>query len=97
MKKTMLMKLVLIFSIITFTSCTDSDENVNFNQNNLLGEWKLTNYTYNGNFELSGGPLTIPKTNFSGEGINMNLTTVFSENPNKANAYGSYDIKSRST
>ncbi|KAB1158378.1 hypothetical protein F7018_09380 [Tenacibaculum aiptasiae] len=97
MKKIMLMKLVLIFSIITFTSCTDSDENINYNQNDLIGEWKLTNYKYDGNLEISGGPITIPKTSFVGEGININATTAFTENPNKTNASGSYDIKTTST
>lgn len=96
MKKIMLMKLVLIFSIITFTSCTDSDENVNYNQSDLLGKWNLTNYTYDGNLEISGAPISIPKTNFIGEGININATTTFTESPNKANASGSYDIKTSS-
>lgn len=93
----MLRGLVLLFSIITLVSCSESEGNVNYDTKDLLGKWNLTNYTYNGKFEISGGPAAIPNTTFAGEGININATTTFTENPNKANAEGSYDIKLTTT
>ncbi|SEB36446.1 hypothetical protein SAMN04489761_0158 [Tenacibaculum sp. MAR_2009_124] len=97
MKKAFLKVFVVLFSMVTMVSCSKSDEDINYNASDLLGEWNLASYTYSGNFDVSNGTISLYTGDFEGRAINIDAITTFTENPNKANYSGSYDLSVQQT
>ncbi len=87
----------MLISMVVLTSCSKSDEDINYNASDLLGEWNLASYTYSGNFDVSNGTISLYTGDFEGRAINIDATTTFTENPNKANYSGSYDLSVQQT
>ena len=82
---------VLLFCLaIIFLSCSEDEDPMPTSQA-MVGEWAISSLDYKGSTTTSyeGASLT---ANFTGTGKDMDLTTIFSENPNTVTSAGSYTI-----
>jgi len=89
--------LLLVTFIALLSSCTSNDNNVNITDNDLIGEWNLTE------FRLDNGSVTYTEDGnsqsgtFSFTGSNFNATLTFGENPKVVTAAGTFTISSTAT
>ena len=93
---------ITLFSLFVF-SCSDDDSRapielpVNVVESDLVGNWVMQRFLVADavvDLEISGQ--TIP-TVFSIEGTNYDFTAIFTENPNKVTAEGTFDANTTST
>ena len=84
------MVLVMMLSVCVI-GCSTDDNGGDDTGGDLVGTWRLVEFTYNGetSTEIEGTSLD---SSFDGEGINLDTTITFSEDPNEVMASGSYDI-----
>ncbi|PQJ22964.1 hypothetical protein [Tenacibaculum sp. SG-28] len=96
MKKNTYVIIALLFVVFNFTNCNESDTTEYHLEQDLLGEWQMTSFLYNGNTKMVMSGNTVAIT-FVGEGKNIHSTMTFTESPNKVFTSGSYDIELTTT
>jgi hypothetical protein len=82
--------LLCTLSIILF-SCSKENEKP-FDETLIIGSWKMVSVNYTGQSTTSYAGITTT-ANYTGTGIDMDLTLNFSENPNSFISEGSYSIE----
>ena len=92
MKKTLIKVFVLLFSTVALLGCSESDESVSYNENDLIGKWKLVDFNYSGELKLKSGGISSGDLSFIGVSKKIDITTTFSQNPNKVVSEGSYSL-----
>ena len=96
MKKLLLLSLVI--TSFTLTSCSSDDDHAPMQQEtgtdaNLVGTWTATDVDYSGftsTFVVDTG--TTLRTEFTGQGVDIDLTLSFSESPNELTSVGTFDV-----
>jgi len=75
----------------SFFTCNNNEDNGN-TDNLILGEWKVTEYVYDGTSTtvVQGIEST---ANFEGTAMDLDLSIQFSENPNEYSTSGDYSIE----
>lgn len=87
-------KILLLLTIVTFlTSCESNDDaNINITSADLIGTWNLKQQSIeNGSMTITSQGQTLTAT-YSALAKDIDLTYTFSENPNKLNLNGSYNL-----
>ena len=102
MKSILKLSLLTLWSVLTL-SCSDDDARapielpVNVVESDLAGNWVMQEFLVaDAVVDLTISGQTIP-TDFRIEGNNYEFTAVFTENPNKVTAEGSFDANTTST
>ncbi len=88
-------KLLLLFvSTLLFISCSDeSNNNVDVNQNDLVGTWSLTKFDLDATTSGSSQGIDF-SSNIKSIGKDYNLTITFTENPKEFTVDGSFTLVS---
>lgn len=86
------LKSIITLIILTFTlaSCSTDDAPDSVDTNLIIGEWSMTEFTYNTETTVTFGGQTI-NSQGDGEGSNFDYNVTFSED-NTLVANGSYDL-----
>lgn len=82
---------ILTFAFFALLSCSDSDETVSYNPDDLIGTWNLSSFNYEGDVKAVTNGVSVTIATFSGRGKNIDATSTFSKDPNKVISQGSYD------
>ncbi len=80
---------------ISIVSCSSDDDN-NTATNQLLGDWRMDAYTYEGVSTTTNQYGTVT-SDYTGEAINIDFLMTFAEDPNTVTGAGSYDIRLTTT
>ncbi|WP_248723057.1 lipocalin family protein [Seonamhaeicola sp. ML3] len=91
-------KFLSITLVLVLTSCNieSVDGESSSSSASIVGSWRMVEYVYTGETVTTGGGETLT-SDFIGEGVDMDYTIVFSEEPNNLTASGSLSIKLTST
>ena len=92
--KIMKTKILLLLTVITFLTACESNENENIDIKNadLIGTWNLTQQSIDdGSMILTSQGNTLNAT-YSAYAKDIDFTYTFTENPNKLNLAGSYNL-----
>jgi hypothetical protein len=82
--------LTFLITLFILNSC-NNDENEQIDANGIMGSYRITSYTYKGNY-LVTKPGIDPRTeNFSGFGKNFNYQSEIRERPNTWSFVGTVD------
>jgi len=77
-------------------SMDESSEDTNDNPPNIIGMWEVISIDADGTSSVEIAGQTI-ETEFIGEGIDLNYTVAFTEEPNEVTADGDYNIELTTT
>ena len=92
MKKINLLFLVLL---VIISSCS-KDDGPSEITGDILGQWNLTAYDYDGKSVTTAAGVSIT-SEFIGEGLNFDATVTFSDNPNTIVSQGDYTLRLTTT
>ena len=91
MKKGVYSLVTMMFIALSFIGCNDSEELPKYSSDDLLGTWKMVSFVYEGStVETVQGETG--ETDFKAVCKNISASLTVTQNPNKINAEGSYDI-----
>ena len=83
---------LIALSVVMLMGCSSDDDGGSDDTSaDLVGTWRITSLTYNGDVttEFQG---TSTSSTFDGEAINIDAIIVLTENPNEFTGSGSYDV-----
>lgn len=88
-------RILLLSLTVILLSCSDDDAPQPTSQG-MVGTWAIAAVDYTGTSTTTAQGTTI-KADYTGTGKDMNVTTTFSENPNRVISEGSYIIVLKTT
>lgn len=92
-----ILKLILFTALISLTiSCSSDDDNVNLNNDGIVGVWRGTGVNYEGTSTTTMQGQSFA-ADYVGVAYDINYTLAFSENPNKVVSEGNYSIELTTT
>lgn len=84
MKKSLFLVPLCLLVALVIPSCGEDGEDP---QNSLVGTWRLTSVDYTGTTSSAAGDIS-----YTGTGEDLDLTMVFTEDPNEVTVQGDYSI-----